>query len=68
MASVERPACLIELKHCGFALLATALSFIADNRDTQETDSGGDWPACKTQIEFSKPGDHPSLVAFVALA
>ena len=28
---------MIELKGRGFALLATVLSFIADNRDTQES-------------------------------
>jgi hypothetical protein len=28
---------MIELKGCGFALRARVLSFIADNRDTQES-------------------------------
>jgi hypothetical protein len=33
---------MIELKGCGFALRARVLSFIADNRDTQETVVGRD--------------------------
>ena len=42
---------MIELKGRGFALLATVLSFIADNRDTQNR-SGGDWVRLQIQIEF----------------
>jgi hypothetical protein len=54
---------MIELKGRGFALLATVLSFIADNRDTQES-IRCDWVRLQIQIEFSRRGDNPSLVGF----
>jgi hypothetical protein len=54
---------MIELKGRGFALLATVLSFIADNRDSRNR-SGGDWVRRQIQIEFSRRGDNPSLVGF----
>ena len=59
---------MIELKGRGFALLATVLSFIADNRDTQESIRWRLGSPANSGREFSKTGDHPSLSAFVTLA
>jgi hypothetical protein len=55
---------MIELKDCGFALLATVLSFIADYRDTQESIRWRLGSPANSGREFSKTGDHPSLVGF----
>jgi len=49
---------MIELKGRGFALLATVLSFIADNRDTQESIMATG-VRLQIQIEFSKAGRQP---------
>ena len=55
---------MIELKGRGFALLATVLSFIADNRDTQEPIRWRLGFACKFRSNSQRRGDNPSLVAF----
>ena len=53
---------MIELKGRGFALLV--LSFIADNRDTQEPIRWRLGFACKFRSNSQRRGDNPSLVAF----
>ena len=55
---------MIELKGRGFALLATVLSFIADNRDTQEPIRWRLGFACKFRSNSQWRGDDPSLVGF----
>ena len=55
---------MIELKGRGFALLATVLSFIADNRDTQESIRWRLGFACKFRSNSQRRGDNPSLVGF----
>jgi hypothetical protein len=56
---------MIELKGRGFALLATVLSFIADNRDTQESIRWRLGFACKFRSNSKRRGDNLSLVGFL---